>query len=203
MLALLVQDGIADRFAAPDFLARVRNRDEQALQELVRAYLPQLFRTARGAGLNSQNAEDVTQNTFLTFIQKIDAFEGRSHLRTWLFGILYRKISEMRRAAGREGRSEDIDDVVEARFKSDGHWMRPPRKTDAAAYDTEVRKHLGDCLEGVTADQRMAFVLREVEEMESTEICETLGVSRSNLGVLLYRCRNLLRECLESKNIKG
>jgi RNA polymerase sigma-70 factor (ECF subfamily) len=49
----------------------------------------------------------------------------------------------------------------------------------------------------------MAFVLREVEELDSNEICRTMEISRSNLGVLLYRGRNLLRECLEKRNIRG
>ena len=55
----------------------------------------------------------------------------------------------------------------------------------------------------MTEEQRLAFLLREVEEMDNHEICEALEVSRSNLGVLLYRGRNKLRECLEKRNITG
>lgn len=190
-------------FAGPEFLDLLRERDETALQRLINAYLPQVLRAARGAGLNLQNAEDVCQSTFVTFIEKIDEFEGRSHVRTWLFGILYRKISEMRRSALREGTAESIDQVMENRFKTDGRWQQPPRGADMAAYEREVREHLTDCLDGVSTDQRMAFILREVEELDSEEICRTMEISRSNLGVLLYRGRNLLRECLEKRNIRG
>ncbi len=190
-----------DSFAGPDFLARLKSRDDETLRLLVHLYMPQILRAARGAGLNTQNAEDVTQNVFLTFLEKIADFEGRSHVRTWLFGILYRKISEMRRAAGRDGAAEDIDDVMEKRFKTDGMWLKPPRQADAPAYEAEVREHLADCLGGISTDQRLAFVLREVEEMATTEICRVMDVSRSNLGVLLYRGRNLLRECLEKRNV--
>jgi len=199
MLTAAVSDG----FASEKFLALLRARDEAALQRLVSAYLPQVLRAARSAGLNQVNAEDVCQSTFVTFIEKIDTFEGRSHVRTWLFGILYRKISEMRREAFRETAAENIDQVMENRFKMDGHWQRPPRGADMATYEREVREHLADCLEGISTDQRLAFVLREVEEMESDEICRTLDISRSNLGVLLFRGRNLLRECLEGRNIRG
>jgi RNA polymerase sigma-70 factor (ECF subfamily) len=190
-------------FTGPDFLALLKARDESALQSLVKTYLPQILRAAKGAGLNPQNSEDVCQSTFVTFIEKIDEFEGRSHVRTWLFGILYRKISEMRRLAQREATGEDIEEVMETRFKTDGHWQSPPRGADQAAYEQEVREHLTDCLEGLTTDQRIAFTLREVEELDSGEICETLSISRSNLGVLLFRGRNLLRECLEKRNIRG
>ena len=199
MLFAVAHDG----FAGPEFLDLLRSRDEGAMQRLVSAYLPQILRAARGAGLNPQNAEDVCQSTFVTFIEKIGDFEGRSHVRTWLFGILYRKISEMRRSASRESGAESIDKVMETRFKTDGHWQKPPRGSDSATYESEVREHLADCLEGISTDQRMAFVLREVEELDSEEICQTMDISRSNLGVLLYRGRNLLRECLENRNIRS
>lgn len=191
----------SDNFAGPDFLTRLRTRDAETLRQLVHQYMPQILRAARGAGLNAQNAEDVTQNVFLTFLEKIEEFEGRSHVRTWLFGILYRKISEMRRTAQKEGAADDIEEVMENRFKSNGMWQKPPQAADTPTYESEVRRHLDDCLEGISTDQRLAFVLREVEEMDSTEICRVMDVSRSNLGVLLYRGRNLLRECLEKRNV--
>ncbi len=191
-----------DSFAGPGFMSRLKDRHEDTLAQLTDEYLPQIYRAARAAGLNIQNAEDVAQNTFVTFMEKLDDFEGRSHVRTWLFGILYRKISEMRRGALREEAAADIEEVMEERFKTNGFWAKPPRATDSTLFDQEIRQHLDDCLTGVTTDQRLAFVLREVEEMTSEEVCETMSVSRSNLGVLLYRGRNKLRECLEHRNIK-
>lgn len=190
-----------DAFTGDDFLVRLRRKDASTLKELMVAYLPQVYRAARGAGLSVQNAEDAAQSTFVTFIEKVGDFEGRSHVRTWLFGILYRKISEMRRSAQREEKAEDITEVMEARFKTNGFWARPPKATDQAVFDEDVRRHLDDCLEGVSSDQRLAFILREVEELDSREICEAMQVSRSNLGVLLYRGRNKLRECLERRNV--
>ena len=49
----------------------------------------------------------------------------------------------------------------------------------------------------------MAFILREVEGLSTQEMCKILEVTRTNLGVLLYRARNRLRECLEAQGIKG
>lgn len=198
MLFLLTQDA----FAGDDFLARLRARHESTLHELVQTYLPQLLRAARGAGLTPQNAEDTVQNTFLVFLEKLDSFEGRSHVRTWLFGILYRKIAEIRRGARRDETTQDIDLVVESRFHSDGTWVRPPQQTDARTFAGEVRTFLADCLEKITDDQRLAFVLTEVEDLDSGEICQVMQISRSNLGVLLFRSRNRLRECLEDHDVK-
>jgi len=201
MLFLAAANDLADGFAGPDFLARLKSRDRETLRQLVHLYLPQILRAARGAGLDPQNAEDVTQNVFLTFLERLEDFEGRSHVRTWLFGILYRKISEMRRSAQKAAAAEDIDEVLEHRFKPDGMWLKPPRQTDLTTYEAEIREHLADCLTGISTDQRLAFVLREVEEMDTAEICRVMDVSRSNLGVLLFRGRNLLRECLEKRNV--
>ena len=142
----------------------------------------------------------MTQSVFLTFIQTLGRFEARSHVRTWLFGILYRKLSETWRAMKREHETDDIDDVMESRFAADGTWARPPRAADQDALDAEVRAHLSACLDGVPERQRMAFLLREVEGLTTKEICNVLEVSDTNLGVLLFRARNRLRECLEKRN---
>jgi len=189
-------------FADPGFVARIQSRDEQALRAVVRAYLNQIFRAARGAGLNTEQAEDVTQNTFVTFIETAHRFEGRSHVRTWLFGILYRKIAEERRQAQREGRTDDILEIMEQRFKTDGYWLRPPREANLDLEDAEIRQLIEDCLQTTSTQQRLAFVMREVEGVESKEICNALDVSVTNLGVLLYRVRNRLRECLEKWGVK-
>ena len=187
----------------PQFVARIRARDPAALQTVVHAYLGQILRAARGAGLDPHRAEEVTQATFATFIEKAEKFEGRSHVRTWLFGILYKKIAEARRAQQREVKMDDIDEVVEQRFNPDGSWGRPPQPADEQLYRTEISELIEDCLEIVPDQQRMAFILREVEGLGTDEICKILGVTRTNLGVLLYRGRNRLRECLEPKGVRG
>lgn len=191
----------ASSFAAATFLQRLRARDEAALHEVVQEYLPQIYRAARGAGLDEQSAEDTAQSTFVTFIEKIDTFEGRSHPRTWLFGILYRKIAETRRTVQRSQANEDIDGIMEKRFNNRGMWSQPPRAADGGLFDQEIKRFIEICLELLSEAQRMAFVLREVEDMSSDDICNTLAVSRTNLGVLLYRGRNRLRECLESHGL--
>ena len=202
-----------DRVKSPDgegigtdqaaMAARIRDRDPEAIQEVVHKYLPQILRAALGAGLDRTVAEDVTQSTFATFIESAHRFEGRSHVRTWIFGILYKKISEMRRKLKRDRETDDIDEVFEQRFTSGGFWTRPPKPVDAGVFEQEVRKGIDDCLEEVPSKQKMAFVLREIEEMDSDEICNILEVTRTNLGVLLHRVRNRLRECLESKGFEG
>ena len=193
---------IATYVEDPDFAARIRERDAQALEEVVRRYLPQILRAAGGAGFAPQLAEDVAQDTFVTFIETAPRFEGRSHVRTWLFGILYKKIAAARRNLGRDNEMDDIEEVFEQRFDNAGSWTRPPLPVDAEVYGAEVRQGIDGCLGRVPTNQRMAFVLREIEGMDTQEICKILEVTRTNLGVLLHRARNRLRECLEAKGIE-
>ena len=183
----------------PDLAERIRGRDPEVLRVVVETYLPQILRAARGAGLKPQEAEDVAQNTFTTFVESAERFEGRSHVRTWIFGILYRKISETRRKLGRDRQVDDIDEVFESRFDENGSWSQPPRAADVALEAREIRREISDCLETAPSKQRMAFVLREVEGLSSEEICKILEVSSTNLGVMLFRLRNRVRECLEAK----
>lgn len=187
----------------PAFAEQVRARDPGALRAVVSVYLPQVLRAARGAGLTSERAEDVAQATFTTFIEKASTFEGRSHVRTWLFGILYHKIAEARRKGQREVPLDDFETGIEQRFDAAGSWVHPPRPIEAEVSDAEVRTKLEECLEVVPPQQRMAFVLREVEGLTTEEICKILEVTRTNLGVLLHRVRNRLRECLETKGVRG
>ena len=184
-------------FGTPEFLARLQRRDRDAVGRVVEEFLPQILRAARGAGLRDHEADDVTQQTFLTFIETLPRFEGRSQVRTWLFGILYHKLREARRGFRKQDRHDDIDDVLESRFDDRGMWLNPPRGADDDLWDAQIRQYLEECLETVPERHRLAFVLKEVEGLAGKEICNVLDVTTTNLGVILYRARNRLRECLE------
>lgn len=186
----------------PRLAEQIRAQDPEALQVVVEAYLGQIFRAARGAGLAPERAEEVAQATFTTFIEKAARFEGRSHVRTWLFGILYKKIAEERRHLSRDQQMDEIDEVVEQRFDASGNWVNPPQPVDVQLYASEIRELFEGCLEAVPTQQRMAFVLREAEGFSSDEICKILDITHTNLGVLMYRVRNRLRECLEARGVK-
>ena len=185
----------------PGFAAQIREGDRTAIQTAVEAYLSQILRAARGAGLAPQEAEDVTQATFATFIESAPRFEGRSSVRTWLFGILYKKIAEARRARQRDRQHEEIDETFERRFDARGQWSKPPRPVDTALHQKEVETEIFNCLDAAPLRQSLAFILREVEELSTEEICNVLGITRTNFGVMIHRIRNRVRDCLEAKGV--
>lgn len=180
-----------------DNLAGIKERDPEALAALVRENAEALYNAARGMGFGEPDAEELVQDSFVAFLDALDRFEGRSSVRTFLFGILYNKASSLRRRRLKEVSDEDVDARFDARFNSFGIWSPPLRTPDQEALDREFREHLAACAEGLTEAQRLAFHLKEVEGADNAAVCNVLGVSATNLRVILFRARNKLRDCLE------
>ncbi|TAM79727.1 MAG: sigma-70 family RNA polymerase sigma factor [Acidobacteria bacterium] len=189
-------------FSVPEFLDRLRQRDPAGWEAIVDAYLPQLLRAARGMGFSSDVAQDLAQSVFVALMESIGRFEGRSHIRTFLFGIFYNKVSEHLREKQKVEGNDPIDDVMESKFDLSGKWRQPPADIEQAVFGREVGGMIQDCLQSVPQTQRIVFHMREVEEMTTEEICKKMAISGTNLGVLLFRARNRLRECLEKKGLK-
>jgi RNA polymerase sigma-70 factor (ECF subfamily) len=183
--------------------ARIRAGDRIAIETVVHAYLAHILRAARGAGLDPQQAEDVTQATFTTFIETAPRFEGRSSVRTWIFGIFYKKMAEARRARARDRQTDEIDEAFERRFDASGGWRAPPLPIDVDLLNKEVKREIFACLDAAPLRQSLAFILREVEDLSIEDICNVLGITRTNLGVMLHRIRNRVRDCLEAKGVRA
>lgn len=182
-----------------DDLERLRRRDPEALATVVLEHARPLFRAAVGMGFRQHEAEDLVQDVFMSFLETLDRFEGRSQVRTWLFGILHNKIRERRRDLAADERNDPIDAVFESRFDPDGKWTRPPADLERLFESKQAGLAIQSCMEGLPANQREVFVLREIQGLETQEICKILGVSATNMGVLMHRARARLRECLESR----
>ncbi|MEP6781880.1 MAG: sigma-70 family RNA polymerase sigma factor [Gemmatimonadaceae bacterium] len=186
-----------------DWTAGIRDRDTATLEAVMRHCLPGLLRAARAAGLAEDRAEDAVQSAVLVFVRRAEEFDGRAQASAWIHGILARTIQEQRRSRSRDDGREDIDEVMEARFDMQGSWVRPPRGPAEELALGELNDALNACLNHLPDRQRQAFALREVEGFDTDEVCKILDVSANNLGVLLYRARNRLRECLENKGMEG
>jgi RNA polymerase sigma-70 factor, ECF subfamily len=180
-------------------VARLRARDPEALANAVRDHTRPLYRAARGMGFHEDESEDLVQDVFTTFLETLDRFEGRSQIRTWLFGILHHKVLERRRESYRDERNDPIDEVFESRFDTKGNWVRPPADLQEVLESKEIGAAIAQCLEGLPPAPREVFVLREMEDLDTREVCKILSVTVTNMSVLMYRARNRLRECIEKK----
>lgn len=164
-----------------------------------------LLRVAMLQLRDSDLAEDVVQDTLLAALQGATGFSGRSSLKTWLTGILKHKIVDAIRRKGREPAFATLEeecqlDDFDALFDDSGHWENPPAEWG----DPEAqlaRKQFFDivqfCLEKLPPNTARVFMMREVMELTSDEICKELTITSTNLWVILYRARMALRECLQ------
>jgi len=187
------------QFNSTEFLDRVRGRDSSAIEILVRKYTETLYKAALGLGFNPVISEELVQSVWGTFFDVAPTFQGRSHVRTFIFGILYNKASELRREQKKLNDHDPIDEIMESKFKPNGHWAKPPLDPESFMVASETLDLIQKCIDALPLNQRMAFCLKEIDDHGSSDICKILEISVTNLGVLLYRAKNRLRECIEGK----
>lgn len=169
-----------------------------------------LFKFALLRLRNETLAEDAVQETFLAALKGGQKFAGRSAEKSWLVGILKNKIFDHFRKAGRETSFTDLDfygDEESDRFVADGlikgSWIHDqgPQEWPSAGetLDRELFwKAYRECAGKLPAKIATVFQLREIDDLESREICGLLNISESNLWVMLHRARMALRSCLEA-----
>jgi RNA polymerase sigma-70 factor (ECF subfamily) len=150
-------------------------------------------------GFSEAESEDLVQDVFTVFLATLDRFEGRSQVRTWLFGILHNRMRELRRALQREESYDPVDAKFDALFTTYGHWISPLEDLERMLESRDIGRTLDDCLGALPLQQREVFLLREVEGLDSKDICNNLQISNTHLGVLIHRARHRLRECMREK----
>jgi len=167
---------------------------------------PYLMKFARLQLRNDAWAEDAVSETLLAALSKPQSFERRSHLKTWLVGILKHKVVDALRHHGREvcvgsdSDDEREDPLDHMAFKADGHFAEAPAEWGNPEQDLDQRQFMSileACTERLPPVQGRLFLMREWLELSTDEICKELALTPTNLYVLLHRARLRLRECLE------
>ena len=174
----------------------MKTGDNQSYQEAVRIYTPGMLAVARFY-LDHSSAEEIVQDCWVTVIDAIQKFEGRSGLKTWLHRIVANRCKNRLRSSKREVAtdfSESLEPELASRFNSTGRWDLPPRLQFHESADTLMENGaLSDCLDkhlsSLPETQRSALILYEAHQHKSDDVCNILDVSASNLRVLLHRAR--------------
>jgi RNA polymerase sigma-70 factor (ECF subfamily) len=175
----------------------------------VEEYGDALFKYAVVRLRDVAKAEDVVQETFLAALRGGKSFAGRSSEKGWLIGILKNKIGDYFRKASRETSFTDLEfysDAEREQFAAggftNGEWLEQfgPREwsNPGASLDNEAFwKVFHQCAGKLPRNISAAFCLREIDEVDSKEVCSLLNISEKNLWVMLHRARTALRRCLE------
>jgi RNA polymerase sigma-70 factor (ECF subfamily) len=193
-------------------LAALRAGDEAAFAALVTRYHASLKRVARAYVSTDAVAEEVVQDTWMAAIRGLDRFEQRATIKTWLFRILTnqaksRGMRERRTVpfASLAGADGEEPSVAPDRFQRDGdtwpgHWAIPPRPwqdPERRLASLEAREHLRAAIAALPPTQQAVLTLRDVEGLESEEVCGLLDLSAGNQRVILHRARARVRADLE------
>jgi RNA polymerase sigma-70 factor (ECF subfamily) len=180
--------------------------DHQFIEDLRRQMLKFAIQQMGNEGL----AEDAVQEALIGAFKNADSFKGKAAFKTWVFSILKNKIADsirQRRHLVEPGRlvpGDEENENFEEFFDERGFWQPEERPMSWGNPEESVRNlHFWQvfeaCLDHLPGQQGKVFMMREFIEMDSQEICDALGITLSNLNVMLYRARVRLRECIENK----
>jgi RNA polymerase sigma-70 factor, ECF subfamily len=163
-------------------------------EAIYREHFASLWRAVQRFGVPERDAADATQEVFVIAHRRFAEFEGRSSLRTWLFGIAFRV------AAGRRRRASDRREVLEsAGVEAD---LDPADDPEAQAMRRELRGLLQLGLEALPLEQRAVFTLFELEGLSGEEIAQALGepegTVRSRLRLARATFSRVVKAALES-----
>jgi RNA polymerase sigma-70 factor (ECF subfamily) len=169
-----------------------------------------LFRYALVRLRDEVRAEDVVQETLLAALQHLSSYSGRATERTWLTAILKHKIVDQIRKSCKEVPFEpsdtdlsEFDPLFERPDEFQGHWsdtLSPRiwhRSPADAIQEDEFFAVLQRCIGKLPERVAHVFTLREMDELDTEEICTLLELSTSNFWVMMHRARMSLRRCIE------
>lgn len=181
-------------------VSALRAGDESAYETMVRRYGARLLATAMRLMKREDDAADVVQEAYLSAFRAIDRFGGGARLSTWLHRIVV-NAALMRLRSRRRRREESIDDLL-PRFDETGHFAEPPTDWGASADQLLERKDSCAMVRAAIAklpeSYRTVLVLRDVEELDTEEVAQVLGVTANAVKVRLHRARQALRSLIEN-----
>jgi RNA polymerase sigma-70 factor (ECF subfamily) len=179
-------------------VAALRRGDESAYESIIRSYGGRLLATARRILRNEEDARDAVQEGFLCAFRAIGRFQADSSLGTWLHRIVINAaLMQLRR---RRGYVELAIDELLPRFLPDGHHAQPAEPWQDSAESLlerrELRDFVSESIDRLPDAYRTVLLLRDIEELDTQEAAQLLGVSTNLVKVRLHRARQALRSLL-------
>ncbi len=172
--------------------------DFDAFEQLVGKYERDVFTLATRIVRNTQDAEEVVQETFLSIVEHLRDFKEASTFHTWLVRIATNhalKVLRRRRSRPTVPLQVDSGDEDSPLPHPDfvAEWRDNPQRL---AEQRETQEILTDSIMRLEEKYRLVFLLRDVEGLSTEETAESLGITLSNAKVRLLRARLMLRERL-------
>lgn len=186
-----------------ELVGRAKAGAMEAFEALATRYERRVYSLAFRMLRHEQDAEDVTQQTFLSVLENLDGFRGDSSFSTWLLRIAtHAALKVIRKRKGLDTvsleeateASDSFDSIPHPEFIAD--WKESPGEL---VHRNETRRLLDESLAELDDGYRLVFLLRDVEGLSVDETSSALGISVANVKVRLLRARLQLREQLTRK----
>ena len=183
-----------------ELVRRAKAGELDAFEALTNRYEQRVYGLAMRMLRQEQDAEDVTQQTFLSVLEHLESFRGEASFSTWVLRIashaalkIIRKRKGLNTVSLEEAteKSDELDSIPHPEFIAD--WRQSP---EHLVEQNEVRRLLDDALTRLDEKHRLVFLLRDVEGLSVRETAEALDLSEGNVKVRLLRARLQLREDL-------
>ena len=194
-------DSPADQSDRSDggFLDRLRRGDQRAFDELVERYGPRLYAAAKRLLRSDDDARDAVQDAFLSAFRGLAAFNGNAKLSTWLHRIAIN--AALMRIRGRKHRAEQSIDDLLPRFEEDGSWSDSGQGGTASSHELlerrETRALVRTCIDRLPDTYRTVLLMRDIEDLDTEEVADLLGVTPNAVKIRLHRARQALRALIE------
>jgi RNA polymerase sigma-70 factor (ECF subfamily) len=180
-------------------LARVRAGDESASEALVRQHCGHLLAVARRFLGSEEDSADAVQNAFLAAFRALHSFEGNSALGTWLHRIMV-NVCRMKLRSRSRSRAVRIDDLLQT-FDETGRHSSPIRPWEDHVLErltqAETCAFVRSCIERLPEPYRTVLLLRDIEEFDTEQTAQQLGINPGAVKTRLHRARQALRTLLE------
>ena len=179
-------------------LERLRKGAPGAVEELMRLYQGKIFSLAMSILKNESDAEEATQDVFMTVIRKVNTFQGNSAFYSWIYRICVNTCL-MRLRGKRRNDTVAIEDFMPV-FTEEGMHASPmddwSKEVERKALNEELGKMIRKFTEELSEKYRVVFVLSDIEGLSNEETAKILGMTVPAVKSRLHRARLYLREQL-------
>lgn len=180
--------------------------DREATSAFVRRHIGWMLRLSRNYLGDASLAEDAVQSAFAKIFTKGDQFEGRSSIRSWMRRIVVNEALMVlrKRSSLREDNSVDplLPEFDQNDCRIEDPWVQAPTP-EQQLLSKEATHLVTDAIARLPDAYRVTLLLRDIEEMSTAEVAQTLGISQANVKVRLHRARAALKTLLEPTMRKG
>ena len=181
-----------------DLVARLQRGDEASYELLVRRHGGAMLAVARRVMHNEEDAREAVQDAFLQAFRSIHHFREEARLSTWLHRIVVNAALMRLRRASR--RPEVAIDELLPQFDDAGEHVESiqslPVSAEAALESSEIRSQVRACIDQLPGQYRAVIVLRDLQELTTTEAATALGISENAVKIRLHRAHQALRTLL-------